>query len=291
MHGVERGTCAVRTVVGADHAGTDEVNQSGRAARSVSEVSAYAHSCREGPTHRSTISLVCAPVRPGPYVGAGRQECITEKAGTIAGFTIGPNGRQGAPDIVTWVLEGSAEVRRATYSFAGRRRSRDSPAGTLFAGEGVTVGDDFAAFSWGDCMPAGDLTDCTPNRPIDLGETGVHYECEIGHRASSTLAGVGSISTAEIKVRLAAMFADDNADTPSPPLPTPRGCERTEPHHITIRTDRRIWPTPRRTCPVNLNVVLLLLVLAGGIGGTAAVQAALRRGADRGRRAVFHVGG
>jgi len=41
---------------------------------------------------------------------------------------------------------------------------------------------------------------------------------------------------------------------------------------------------------VNLNVVLLLLVLAGGIGGTA-VQAVLRRGADRGRRAVFHVGG
>ncbi|WP_280123329.1 hypothetical protein [Rhodococcus sp. ZPP] len=42
---------------------------------------------------------------------------------------------------------------------------------------------------------------------------------------------------------------------------------------------------------MNLNVVLLLLVLAGGIGGTAAVQAALRRGADGGRRAVFHVGG
>jgi len=42
---------------------------------------------------------------------------------------------------------------------------------------------------------------------------------------------------------------------------------------------------------VNLYVVLLLLVLAGGIGGTAAVQAALRRGADRGRRAVFDVNG
>ncbi|WP_257226536.1 hypothetical protein [Rhodococcus opacus] len=42
---------------------------------------------------------------------------------------------------------------------------------------------------------------------------------------------------------------------------------------------------------MNLNVALLLLVLAGGIGGTAAIQAALRRGADRGRRAVFHVNG
>ena len=35
---------------------------------------------------------------------------------------------------------------------------------------------------------------------------------------------------------------------------------------------------------MNLNVALLLLVLAGGIGGTAAVQAAWRRAADRGRR-------
>lgn len=49
---------------------------------------------------------------------------------------------------------------------------------------------------------------------------------------------------------------------------------------------------------MNLNVALLLLVLAGGIGGTAALQAALRRSADRGlrsadrgRRAVFHANG
>ncbi|GCE41190.1 hypothetical protein Rhow_004849 [Rhodococcus wratislaviensis] len=42
---------------------------------------------------------------------------------------------------------------------------------------------------------------------------------------------------------------------------------------------------------MNLNVALLLLVLAGGIGGTALIQAALRRSADRGRRAVFHVDG
>nr|GLK37400.1 hypothetical protein GCM10017611_42630 [Rhodococcus wratislaviensis] len=57
-----------------------------------------------------------------------------------------------------------------------------------------------------------------------------------------------------------------------------------------IRTGRHIWLTPRRTCPVNLNVALLLLVLVGGIGGTAAIQAALRRPADRSRR-VFHVDG
>lgn len=42
------------------------------------------------------------------------------------------------------------------------------------------------------------------------------------HRIPSTLAGAGSISTAEIMARLAAMFADDNADTPSPSLPAPR---------------------------------------------------------------------
>lgn len=46
---------------------------------------------------------------------------------------------------------------------------------------------------------------------------------------------------------------------------------------------------------MNTNVALLLLVLAGGIGGTAAVQAALTRpdGRRRGRgRAVpFHPGG
>nr|WP_271211415.1 hypothetical protein [Rhodococcus wratislaviensis] len=41
---------------------------------------------------------------------------------------------------------------------------------------------------------------------------------------------------------------------------------------------------------MNLNVALLLLVLVGGIGGTAAIQAALRRPADRSRR-VFHVDG
>ncbi|QSE85927.1 hypothetical protein [Rhodococcus koreensis] len=46
---------------------------------------------------------------------------------------------------------------------------------------------------------------------------------------------------------------------------------------------------------MNLNVALLLLVLAGGIGGTAAVQAALRRSAGRRRGhsegAVFRVDG
>ncbi|MCZ4589250.1 MULTISPECIES: hypothetical protein [Rhodococcus] len=46
---------------------------------------------------------------------------------------------------------------------------------------------------------------------------------------------------------------------------------------------------------MNLNVALLLLVLAGGIGGTAAVQAALRRSAGRrrgrGEGAVFRVDG
>ncbi|SEB32253.1 hypothetical protein [Rhodococcus koreensis] len=41
---------------------------------------------------------------------------------------------------------------------------------------------------------------------------------------------------------------------------------------------------------MNLNVALLLLVLVGGIGGTAAIQAALRRSADHGRR-EFHVDG
>ena len=41
---------------------------------------------------------------------------------------------------------------------------------------------------------------------------------------------------------------------------------------------------------MNLNVALLFLVLASGIGGTAAIQAALRRSADHGRR-VFHVDG
>jgi len=85
-------------------------------------------------------------------------------------------------------------------------------------------------FSWGDCMPAGDLTDGTPNRPIDLGKTGfVHHECEIGHRASSALAGAGSISTAEIEARLAAMFGDDNADTPSLSVPAPRAASELSP--------------------------------------------------------------
>lgn len=46
---------------------------------------------------------------------------------------------------------------------------------------------------------------------------------------------------------------------------------------------------------MNLNVALLFLLLAGGIGGTAAVQAVFRRSADRrlGRAqgAVFHVDG
>ena len=46
---------------------------------------------------------------------------------------------------------------------------------------------------------------------------------------------------------------------------------------------------------MNLNVALLLLVLVGGIGGTAAVQAALRRSAGRcrgrGEGAVFRVDG
>ncbi|CAG7638032.1 hypothetical protein SIM91_05515 [Rhodococcus opacus] len=111
------------------------------------------------------------------------------------------------------------------------------------------------------------------------------------HRTSSTLAGAGSISTAEIKARLAAMFGDHNADTLTPALSAPPGSERTEPHHITIRTGHHIWPAPRRTCPVSLNVALLLLVLAGGIGGTAAIQAALRRSADRDQGAVFHVNG
>ena len=48
---------------------------------------------------------------------------------------------------------------------------------------------------------------------------------------------------------------------------------------------------------MNTNVALLLLVLAGGIGGTAALQSALtrpagrRRGRDRGRAVPFHPGG
>lgn len=35
-----------------------------------------------------------------------------------------------------------------------RRRSRGSSMGTLFVGEGVTDGDGWAVFLWGDCMPA-----------------------------------------------------------------------------------------------------------------------------------------
>ncbi|MFD9669031.1 hypothetical protein ACFWAY_47000 [Rhodococcus sp. NPDC059968] len=107
-------------------------------------------------------------------------------------------------------------------------------------------------------------------------------------RTSSTLAGAKSVSTAEIKTPLAAMLAYGNADTPSPSC-RPAGRERTDLYRITIRTGGKPWPTPRRTCPVNLNVVLLLLVLAGRIGGTAAIQAVLRRGGDRG--AVFHIDG
>ncbi|MDV6245119.1 AMP-binding protein [Rhodococcus opacus] len=49
------------------------------------------------------------------------------------------------------------------------------------------------------------------------------------HRSSSTLAGARSISVAEIKARLAAMFADDNPDTPPPALPAPPAASELSP--------------------------------------------------------------
>jgi hypothetical protein len=121
-------------------------------------------------------------------------------------------------------------------------------------------------------------------------EIGFDHECDTTPQDTVDPRGAGSISTAKIRARLAAIFGDDNADNLRPRCRT-AGCGRTEPHHITIRTGRHVWLTPRRTCPMNLNVALLLLVLAGGIGGTAAILAALRRSADRARRAVFPVTG
>ena len=97
-------------------------------------------------------------------------------------------------------------MRRATYSFAGHRRSRGSAMGTLFADEGVTVDDGFAAFSWGDCMPADDLTDGTRSQPATSRrrqESTSIMSVTPDHRTSSTLAGARSISTPEIKARLA----------------------------------------------------------------------------------------
>ncbi|TQC41689.1 hypothetical protein EEB14_53240 [Rhodococcus sp. WS4] len=95
-----------------------------------------------------------------------------------------------------------------------------------------------------------------------------------------------------IKAQLSAMFADD---TPRPCalVAGPAGGGRTEHYRITIRAGPSHLAYPRRTCLVNLNVALLLLVLAGGIGGTAAVQAALRRsdGRRRGQGAVFRLDG
>ena len=90
------------------------------------------------------------------------------------------------------------------------------------------------------------------------------------------------------------MFAFGNADAPPPSLPFPSDAGELR---TTASRSRRPphLAYPRRTCPMNLNVALLLLVLAGGIGGTAAVQAALRRSAGRcrgrGEGAVFRVDG
>ncbi|WKN60084.1 hypothetical protein R1X32_07865 (plasmid) [Rhodococcus opacus] len=58
-------------------------------------------------------------------------------------------------------------ARRATYSFAGPSPFAWFGDGHVFAGEGVTVGDGFAAFAWGDCMPARDPTHCARSHPID----------------------------------------------------------------------------------------------------------------------------
>ena len=64
-------------------------------------------------------------------------------------------------------------------------------------------------------------------------------------RTSSTLTGAGSISTAEIKARLAVMFADDNADTPSPSLPPARELGSTA-----SRSAPSATPGPSRGGPV-----------------------------------------
>ncbi|MBX4171731.1 hypothetical protein OMK68_22125 [Rhodococcus pyridinivorans] len=48
-------------------------------------------------------------------------------------------------------------------------------------------------------------------------------------------------------------------------------------------------PTPEGQAMMNLNVALLLLILMGGLGAVAVVQAALTHPTDRrGRRIGFH---
>lgn len=113
--------------------------------------------------------------------------------------------------------------------------------GTLFAGEGVTAGDDFAVFLWGDCTPAGASSARYPSQryrardlvavaasivisPIAVGVSlfrlcgrgkspimGV--ESTVGHRRR--LPGAGWLTTGEGKARIAAILDDDNADAPA----------------------------------------------------------------------------
>lgn len=88
-------------------------------------------------------------------------------------------------------------ARRATYSFAGPSPFAWFGDGHVFAGEGVTGGDGFAAFAWGDCLPARDPNHCTRSQPINSRRTQESSIMSVtaDHRTSSTLAGARSIST------------------------------------------------------------------------------------------------